>query len=431
MTMAYLMFGLLFVLLVTGIPVGMCLGLSTIVTLIIRGNALTYPMVAQRMFTTMDQFPLMAVPFFILAGNLMERGGISERLIAFMKMLVGRLPATSPTITTASSAFFGAISGSNPATVAAIGGIMVPSMIRTGYKREEAAAVAAASGTLGVVIPPSIPMVTYGVIASVSVGALFMGGVIPGLMLAGAITIVHMINYRHVETGKVEKLSLGQKMRVFRDASWSLGMPLIILGGIYGGIFTPTEAAAVACFYSFFVGAFVYKDLKMNELFDILKRSVKGTSTAMYVLCVAAPFAWLMTSAGLPLLVADAVLSAVSSKYMIFLIINIILLFLGCFIDTQSIILLTTPLLLPIAANVGLSPVALGVIIVMNASIGMITPPFATNLFVANSIAGLKSIGPISRKILPYLTAEVIVLLICTFFSGIIMLLPRALGLAF
>jgi C4-dicarboxylate transporter DctM subunit len=429
MAFAYELFGLLFLLLFIGVPISVSLGTAVIVMLLTQGNVLTFPIIAQRMFTAIDSFPLMAIPFFVLAGNLMEYGGISYRLVAFIKMLLRKLPAASACITTAASAFFGAISGSSPATVAAIGGIMIPSMIRAGYKKEDAATVAAASGSLGVVIPPSIPMVTYAVTASVSIGTLFMAGFIPGILLSLVFMGTSIFLYGKQEKADMEKITSKAAWKIFTEAIFALGMPLIILGGIYGGIFTPTESASVACVYSLLVGIFIYKDLKVSMLRKVFLSSAKMTAAIMFVISLSAPFAWLMTSVGLPRIIATTILTSFNSKIMVFIIINFFLLFLGCFMETQSIILLVTPILLPIAVNFGVNPISLGVIIVVNTALGMITPPMAPNIFVATGIAGLSSIGEVSRKILLYLAVGLMVLLLLTYAPDMVLSPLRAFGL--
>lgn len=426
--MIALLFGVLFLCLLIGVPISISLGVAAVAVLLAQGNPTMYPIIAQRLFTATDSFPLMAVPFFILAGNLMERGGISKRLIDFVKILLRKLPAASACITTAASAFFGAISGSNPATVAAIGGIMAPSMKQTGYPDDEIGAVAAASGTLGVVIPPSIPMVTYSITASVSVGVMFMAGLVPGLLLAVALIIVHQFRQRKYEMGMNIKVTGREIWHAFKDALLALIMPLIILGGIYGGFFTATESAAVACVYAFIISVFVFKELKLGELKDIFVKSAKSSAIVLFVVSLSAPFAYLMTSMGMAVKIADTVVGAFQSNLLIMLMINVVLLFLGCFLETQSIILLVTPVLLPIAKSIGMDPIVLGIIIVVNTSVGMITPPMAVNLFVASSITK-SPIESISKKVLPYLGAEIIVLLLLTYIPAIILALPRLLGM--
>lgn len=425
--MALTLFGMLAFMLILNVPIALSLGIAAVTALLTGTMNSDLVVIVQRMFTSLDSFPFMAVPFFILSGDLMERGGISKRLIRFAQVLLGRLPSSLAIITTIASAFFGAISGSNPATVAAIGGIMVPNMIEKGYPKDRASAIAASAGTLGVVIPPSISMVTYAIIANVSIGTMFMAGFIPGLMLAGAIIIVAIATCRKFEIKEEEKITLVKIIKAFIDAIWALFMPLIILGGIYGGIFTPTEASAVAVVYSFLVAMFVYKELKWKDLPGILSKGAAQTAVVLFTVCMSAPFSWLMTSANIPTTLAGAILNAFSSKIIIFFLVNLILLFLGCFLETQSIILLMTPMLLPLVTSLGMDPIVLGIIIVINTSIGMITPPMAVNLFVASGI-GKVTIGEISKRIIPFLIAEILVLLLLTYIPQIIMFLPNLVG---
>lgn len=425
--MALTLFGILFLMLAISVPISISLGVAVLVALATNDTNTSYMVVAQRMFTSVDSFPFMAVPFFILAGDLMERGGISKRLINFTKLIFGKLPASLACITTAASAFFGAISGSNPATVAAIGGLMVPAMVKAGYPKDRAAAVAASSGTLGVIIPPSIPMVTYAITASVSIGTMFIAGFVPGILLATGLIITNIITCRKFEKKDNTEVSFKQIFFIFKDAIWAIFMPVIILGGIYGGVFTPTEASAVACVYSFLVSKYIYKELNFGDLRSIFAKSATSTAIVLFIVCLSAPFSWLMTSAGIPSQIATAMLGTFQNKYIIFIMINLILLFLGCFLETQSIILLMTPMLLPLVTKLGMHPIVLGLIIVVNTSVGMITPPMAVNLFVASTISKI-SLEDISKRIVPYLAVEIVVLLILTYFSDIIMWLPSILG---
>lgn len=425
--MTAILFGSLFAFLLIGVPIALCLGLASIVAMIFSDNVHLFPVIVQRVFTQTDNFTLMAVPFFILAGNIMEKGGISRRLIDFIELLLRRLPGRLSCITVVASAFFGAISGSNPATVAAIGGITVPRMKKKGYPSDVAGAVAASAGTLGVVIPPSIPMVTYAVTASLSVGTMFMAGIIPGLLLAVVLCVTNIVLCSKYDAPDTSKVTGKEVLHAFTDAILALLMPVIILGGIYSGLFTPTESAAVACVYSFIVSIFVYKELKMDGIFAIFRDTAVSSAVVLLVVGLSSPFAWFMTFEDLPSLIATSFLGLFSNKMVLLLMINVILLFLGCFLETQSIILLVTPILLPIATAMGLSHVALGIIIIINTSIGMITPPMAVNLFVASGVSG-SGIGAISKRIIPYLVVEVATLLVMTYIPQIITFLPNALG---
>ena len=423
-------FGVLFLMLFIGVPIAISLGISTLFAFFaFGGNATSLIVIPQRMFVQSDQYIFMAVPFFMLAGELMLQGGLSEKLVAFIKRLLWFLPASLACITTAASAFFGAISGSNPATVAAIGGTMAPSMKKDGYPSDVVAAVAASSGTLGVIIPPSIPMITYGMVASVSVAKLFIGGILPGLGLAIIICLTNIWVCRNFGSKPREiraqmKLENQSLWRLFKQAIWALLMPVIILGGIYGGIFTPTEAGVISALYAFLVGKFVYHSLTFQILKECFLKA--GISTALILLVIAfcGPFTWFMTSNKIPELIASTIISLVSNKYLLIFLINIVLLLLGCFFDAGSIILLITSIFIPIAAAVDISPFALGIIMIVNTSVGMLTPPMAVNLYVAKQITGA-SIEQISRKILPYLITEGIFVIVISYFPEIIEWLPN------
>ena len=427
--MAGLLFGLLALMLAIGIPIGSSLGLSLVGVLFAGNFPNLFPMIPQRMFTTIDNFPFMAIPLFILAGNMMSEGGMSKRMLHFVEVLLRRKPIALANTTTGASMFFGAISGSNPATVAAIGGLTIPYMKKKGYPSENAGAVAAASGTVGVIIPPSIPMVTYAVTANLSVGTMFICGIIPGFLVGITIMMVNRFMCTRYEPANKDapRLTFKEFWVALREAGLTLLMPIIILGGIYGGVFTPTEAASVACVYAFGISMFVYREIKITDLFGIVLKSARNAAIILFVISMSGPFGWFMTNRGIPAMIANTVLGTFSSKIAILFFVNAVLLFLGCLLETQVIILLMTPILLPIGLTLGLSPYVLGLIIVINTSIGMITPPMAVNLFVASSISQ-STIEGISRKILPYLFAEILLLMLFTYFPQIITFIPSVLG---
>ncbi len=408
--MEFILFGSFLVLLVLNIPIAVALGLSGIIALIF-GDMPTPPLlIAQRMFTSLDSFPFMAIPFFMLAGGFMEQGGMSRRLVNFAQALIGSVKGGLGIITIVSCAFFAALSGSNPATVAAIGSIMIPAMIQAGYPLSFAAALAAAGGTLGVVIPPSIPMVTYGVVTNTSIGDLFIAGLIPGLLLALSLIGVVIWKAHTLNLPRGAKSSLANLWKTGRDAFLALMMPIIILGGIYGGIFTPTEAAAVATVYAFIVGVFVFREINLDRTIRIILKASVNTAVVFFVIATSSSFSWLLTSLQVPARVAAAMLEVSRNPFVIILFLNVVLLFLGTILETQAIILLVTPIIFPLAQQLGIHPIVLGILIVVNTSIGMITPPMAVNLFVACSLTGL-TIEKISRSILIFLAAELIILL--------------------
>jgi len=426
---AFFLFGVLFAALFIGIPIALCLGISSLCVFALFEQNTNLVVLAQRMFVGSDNYVFMAVPFFMLAGELMLKGGISARLVRFVKIVCWRLPANLACVTTIASAFFGAISGSNPATVSAIGGMMVPSMVEDGYPKDVSAAIAASSGTLGVIIPPSIPMVIYGITASVSVSKLFIGGIIPGIMLAILICGVNILLCRKYNPDKraVKQAMTEQGITVwsaFREAVWALMMPLIILGGIYGGFFTPTEAAVISVFYSAFVSKYVYKELDWKDMIPLLYKAAINTGMILFVIAACAPFAWFMTSKGIPEMIATAILTALDNKYLLILAMNAILLFLGCFLDTGVIILLVTPIFLSIAHSIGVGPLALGLIMVINTSVGMITPPMAVNLYIATRISGC-TIEQISKKVVPFLLVESLFVIFLSNFPALLEWLPN------
>lgn len=415
--------------LIFGTPIAVSVGLATILAMLTAGDTAALPAITQKMFTSIDSFPLLALPLFTLSGELMEISGISERLVRFMKMLFRKLPAPSACITSISCAFFGAISGSAPATSAAIGGIMIDPMKKAGYSGTEAAAVTASSASLGIIIPPSIPMVVFATTASVSVGSLFMAGVIPGIILCIAFCIMHGFRFGHVETPTKEKLTVREAVTTFWDAIFALGMPVIILGGIYGGFFTPTEAAAVSCVYALVVGCFIYRNLSAKQIWRSLCEISVRVSSMLTIVCVATAMAWFVSSSGLAKTIAEAVLAGFSSKIALLTVINILLFILGCLIDPTSIILLTCPIIIPITQSLGMSSVAVGAFMIMNIAVGMVTPPFAGTLYVANQIAVEKSIAPITLKLWPYIVLMFAITLLVAYVPDISLMLPKFLGM--
>jgi C4-dicarboxylate transporter DctM subunit len=426
--MAVILFLSLAVFLLMNIPIAVSLGLSSFITLLFAGGG-TIPltMIPQRIFTSMDSFPFMAVPFFMLAGGLMESGGISKRLINFAKNLVGALPGGLGIITVLSSAFFGALSGSNAATVAAIGGIMIPAMVKAKYSPDFASALTAAAGTLGVVVPPSVPMITYAIISGVSVGALFMSGILPAAVMVVTLTLTIMFLAGKYNLHK-EKVSLSELGKSFVNAIFALLMPIIILGGIYGGVYTPTEAAAIAVVYSLIVSLFIYREIKFKDLYSIIIKAGKNTAIVLFVIATSGAFSWLLTAQRIPEMIAQAILSISSNPIIIMLLINLLLLILGVFLETNAIILLVTPMLLPVTAKIGVDPLVLGIIMVINTSVGMITPPMALNIMIASSI-GNQTTEQISKKIIPFLIVLIIDILIITFIPQIATFLPMKAGL--
>jgi len=408
-----MMFVIFFILAFMNVPIAFTLGLAAIVPLIITAE---FPLVVVTMAMTqsIDSFPFMAIPFFILAGNLMDKGGISGRLVSFANSMVGSVYGGLAIVTVVASAFFGAISGSGPATVAAIGGIMIPYMIKEGYGAGFAAAVAASAGCLGLFIPPSIAMITYGVTTNQSIGALFIGGVGPGLITAFGLCVVsYWISKKRGYKGN-QPFSMKNVKATGKNAAYPLLMPVIILGGIYGGIFTPTEAAAVAVFYAIIVGFFFTRELKLAELPSILTGSAVTTAMVMLIIATASAFGRMLTLMELPAALVNFVVENNVSAAMFLLVINIAMLIVGTFMELNATILILAPILLPIAKTLGIDPVHLGIIMVVNMTFGLLTPPLGVHLFVACGIAK-KKFDVICREILPFLILAVLVILIVTY----------------
>ncbi len=412
---------------IINIPIGIAIALSSIVAIMIQGD-IPFIIVVQKMFTATDSFPLMAVPFFILSGSLMEYGGISRRLVDFAYSIVGNASGGLALVAIIASLFFGAISGSAAATVAAIGGILIPAMIKRGYDTNYSTAVSASAGTLGVMIPPSIPLVIYGVLTGVSVGALFIGGIVPGILVGITLMVVGYRIARERGYKGDEKPDIRKILKAFKEAVFALLMPVIILGGIYGAVFTPTEASVVAVVYGFIVGFFVYRELKLKDIKDIMVDSVVSTAVIMFIIATASVFGWVLASEQIPQVIAGGILSISINPVVILALINILLLFIGTFMETIAAIIIVVPVLLPIVTQIGVDPLHFGLIVVVNLAVGMITPPLGVCLFVGCSIAKI-TLEDISKAILPFLVAMIVDILIITYIPAVSTFLPKALGM--
>lgn len=404
------------------LPIGISLGLSTVIALIFMTDIDTV-MVAQTAFASLDSFTLMAIPFFMLAGNFMRYGGISKRLLDLADHIIGFVTGGLGAVTTLTCMFFAAISGSGPATVSAIGSFMMPAMKEKGYDPGYSAALTAAAGTIGVVIPPSIPFVIYGVVTGTSIGSLFLAGIIPGILMGLALMVT---NYRTAKKngwlGSGQRPKLRSVGKATKNAFWALMSPVIILGGIYGGIFTPTEAAAVSCVYTFVIGKFVYKELDMKKLIDCLKDTVLLAGATSFMIGLSSGFAFLLTMKQVPNTVAEALLSVSDNKIVILLIINVFLLIIGCFIDNISSCTILAPILLPVVVALGVDPIHFGIIMTMNLAIGSITPPYGANLFIASAV-GNTPMESIIKRVWPLILTITVVLILTTFIPGLSMLL--------
>ena len=375
---------------------------------------LNFLAVVKEMFAAINKFPLAAIPFFILAGNLMESGGISTRLVDFAKSIVGGVQGGLGATCVLTCMIFAAVSGSSVATTFAIGAILIPALIKHGYPTNYAAALQATSAELGVIIPPSIPMILYGVAAEVSIGELFISGFGPGLLIGGALMVFVIVYARIKGYGKGDKEGKLPFLLATRKAVLALFMPVIILGGIYGGVFTPTEASVVAVFYAFIVGVFVYRETRFSDLPRVLKKSVISSAVIMFIIANAGLFSYLITRAGVPDRIAAFLVEILQSPVLFLLGVNAALFVVGMFIETSASIIVLAPILAPVAVHFGIDPVHFGIIMVVNLALGMITPPFGVNLFAACTVARI-SLDQISPRLLPFVLVILVCLMAITF----------------
>lgn len=422
--MIYIVF--LFVLFLVGVPICFSLGLVSISGIIAGGFPLT--VAVQRMFTGADSTALIAIPLFILAGGLMVQGGISKRIVDFADALIGHLPSGLALVSILACMFFAAITGSAIAATAAIGGIMIPIMEEKGYENTFSAPLIACGGSIGPIIPPSIPLLLYGTMAGVSVGKLFIGGFIPGIIMGVGLMIYSYIigKMRHY-VGRETRATLREILHTGKDAALALIMPIIIIGGILSGIFTATESGAIACAYALILGLFVYRELKLSSLFDLFVDCAKSTGQVLLVVACASLFTWVITVAQVPQLVSAFLSATISNKYMLLLVINIVLLIAGTFIDTTSAIVIFTPLFLPLVQAMNIDLIHFGLVMAVNLTIGMCTPPLGVCLFVSGSIAGV-SLKDQMKDLLPQLGVLLIVLLIITYVPQTVTILPELVG---
>lgn len=423
---ALILFGSFFVLLLLNVPIAFALGISSIATLISQGLPLS--VIPANLYASTSKFVLLAIPFFILGGNIMERSGISGRLIEFFRTLVGHKRIGMALVTVLVACFFAAISGSGPATVAALGLILIPAMTDVGYDKSYSTALVSTSGAIGIIIPPSITFVIYGSIASTSVGALFASGILPGILMGLFLILTTALLYKGKKLKILPKATGRERWKAFKDAFWGILMPVIILGGIYGGFFTPTEAAAVAAVYGMIIGLFVYKTIKLKDIWELLITSVSQTAVVMIIVGCASLFAYVLTITGIAADASEALVSVSGgSKFVFLIIINVILLIAGCFIDANSAMYILVPILLPVAITLGINPIQLGCIMVFNLAIGLVTPPVGVNLYVGCGIAGIK-LKEICRAVWPLIIASILALLIVTYWEPISMVLPNLLA---
>ena len=424
---ALILFGSLIILFLLKVPIGFSLILSSVITLIICSGT-PLQIIPQRLFTATDSFPYMAIPFFILAGTLMSQGGISQRLIALCNALVGHYSGGLGLVSILACMFFAAISGSAAATTAAIGGIMIPEMVSSHYDRDFSAAINAAGGTMGVIIPPSIPFVTYGVLAGASISTLFIAGIGPGIVMGLALMVVVVTVSKRRGYREKKRATGKEKLEAFKHSVLALLMPIIVLGGIYAGIFTATEAAVVSVVYAFVVGKFIYRNITWKSLSVILRDAAVSTAAILLLISSAAVFGWILTSNNIPAMIAKAILGVSNNKIIVLLLINLLLLIVGTFLDTVAALIILVPILFPIASAIGISAVHFGIIMCVNLAVGMITPPFGCCLFVACGVANIK-LERIVKEVLPFIGVLVIVILLVTYVEPIAMFLPHLLGM--
>lgn len=413
-------------LLLIGAPIGVALGLSSAVVIY---TIMKIPLivVAQRMFTAIDSFSFMAIPFFMLAGSFMASGGVTKRLVKFANSLVGFITGGLALVVAVTGMFFAAISGSSAATTAALGATLFDEMEKTGYKRDFAAAIIAAGGTVGIVIPPSITLVVFGVTAGVSIGDLFLGGFAPGIIMGVSMCILSYFLCKKKGLKSIGRLSLINIIKSFKDSFLALMMPVIILGGIYGGIFTPTEAAAVAAVYGLIIGLFVYRELTIKNLPSVILKAAVSTTVIMFIVGGANLFGWILTNAQVPHAVAMFMTSISRSHIVFLMLLNILLLFVGTLVNASAAVVILVPILFPVAMSFGINPIFFGVLMIVNLAIGCITPPVGLDLFVVCGITKLP-IEKVTKAIFPYLVVLILDLLVITYFPQIILFVPTILG---
>ena len=418
-TAAIVLFIVFFILLLSSAPIAVALGLATFAYFFYYS---TIPLsgIPDFLFNALNTFPLMAIPFFVFAANVMSQGGISRRLTEAANAVVGHFRGGLAMTAVISCMFFAAISGSSPATVVAVGTLLIPAMVKSGYHRNFSTGLIATSGSLGILIPPSIPLIVYGIATEQSIGDLFIAGVVPGLfagllLLALVVVISRLRNYGG-EGGDVEviQMSSQERVRAFRDASLSLLLPLIVLGGIYGGIFTPTEAAAAAVFYALLVSLLVYREIGLGDMPRILVQSARMSAMIMFIIANGILFSFVLTSERIPNEVTELFLSLDLSKWAFLLVVNMLLLIVGAFMETSSALIILAPILLPVAMALDVNPIHFGIIMVMNLEIGMVTPPLGLNLFVASGMSGM-SVLRVAKASLPFALVLLFALIIVTY----------------
>lgn len=426
--MTLILFAMLILLFCLNVPIAVAVGLSAVIAFLIDGN-MNMILITQRLYAGADSFPLMAVPLFMIAGQLMGAGGISKRIVNFADALVGHLSGGLAAVSVVSAMFFAGISGSAAADTAAVGAILIPSMVRRGYTPAFSGAVQAAAGSIGVIIPPSIPMIIFGVLTGASIGKLFAAGILPGILMGLSLIGVCVWNAKRTETTETtakRAFSLPHAGKAFSSAVWALGAPFIIIGGILGGVFTATESAAVAVVYALFVGMFIHNELSIKDLPNLFISASITSSVVMFIICAASIFSWYMAIQDIPASIASSILSLTDNRIILLLLINLLLLIAGTILETTAALILFVPVLVPMLPTLGIDPVQLGAIVVVNLAIGMLTPPLGVCTIVACSIAHTR-IGTLAKAIVPFLVVLLLDLLLITFWAPLTTYLPNLL----
>jgi len=424
---ALVIFTLLAVLMLTGMPISISLGL-TVLTFLFTMTQVPLESVALKLFTGIEKFEIMAIPFFILAGNFLTHGGVAKRMINFATSMVGHWYGGLGLAGVLACALFAAVSGSSPATVVAIGSILLPAMVKAGFPNKFGAGVIATSGALGILIPPSIVMVMYSVATNTSVGALFMAGVIPGLALAATLGGVTWYRAKKFDYPRQPKATWGERWKAFRASVWGLLLIVVVMGGIYSGIFTPTEAAAMSAVYAFICAVFIYKDLGFKDVPKVLLNSANMSAMLLYIITNAVLFSFIMTNENIPQSLADWMLGNGLGMITFLLAVNVILLLAGNFMEPSSIVLIFAPILFPVAVALGIHPVHFGILMVVNMEVGMCHPPVGLNLYVASGITKM-GITELTVAVWPWLLSMLCFLMVVTYWPGLSLWLPQRLGM--
>ncbi len=420
-----IIFALLIALMLTGMPISISLGL-TVLTFLFTMTDVPLESVALKLFTGIEKFEIMAIPFFILAGNFLTHGGVAKRMIRFATAIVGHLHGGLALGGVVACALFAAVSGSSPATVVAIGSILLPAMVKQGYPKKFGVGVIGTAGALGILIPPSIVMVIYAVSTNSSIGRLFIAGIVPGLLLAALLMFVTWVVAKMRNYPRMKRASLKEVWASFRESVWGLFLIVVVIGGIYAGIFTPTEAAAMSAAYAFFVSVFVYKDLTLKQVPKVLLDSANLSAMILYIITNAVLFSFLLTSEQIPQALSEWINAMGLSPWMFLVVVNILLLIAGNFMEPSSILLITAPILFPVAMKLGIDPIHFGIIMTVNMEIGMITPPVGLNLYVASGISGM-GLTETTKACAPWILVMIAFLLLITYVPIITLWLPNLL----